>query len=422
MSEIINPSNYYGFCFRGEGRSNFVISAKSHKDGIRIVWRLSKDRKTGNISLKPKCHVVNAYLENLISHFLDEKFLIKPKLVHIKIDDAHHLAKIPSLTHNLKIDSWEDLLDIKEYPQNLSFLPPSVMLNQEIKYISALEMPDATRIPKRLPSVGPTITFEIKPKQGFYQLHPGISLPFCNNCILQIEKWQTGNFERMYDFCPLELYSGDLNRMHAAIMSLIREPHKNLRIFLDGNLIHSEETRLPVIGMNMACFPDGSAEVDTLVEALCHVLSNVLPSLLKAQKLDSIGIVRAMEIYNNLPFSIQEELLDKKNLLRRGLSILNDIDPRSLLERYLLSGIFKDVSVMVSMRRVDSVCIANSPAPQNIVSILSPSSTKNLCFAYSVRIVDLDPKTPKNLINAFQRFNDGIRMIQANGNIHKPCI
>ena len=90
------------------------------------------------------------------------------------------------MTHNLKIDSWEDLLDIKEYPQNLSFLPPSVMLNQEIKYISALEMPDATRIPKRLPSVGPTITFEIKPKQGFYQLHSGISLPFCNNCILQV--------------------------------------------------------------------------------------------------------------------------------------------------------------------------------------------------------------------------------------------
>lgn len=73
----------------------------------------------------------------------------------------------------------------------------------------------------------------------------------------------------MYDFCPLDLYSGDVDRMRSAIMSLIREPHKNLRVFIDGNLVHSDDSPLPLLGMSMAFFPDGSADVDTLVTVVC---------------------------------------------------------------------------------------------------------------------------------------------------------
>lgn len=48
-------------------------------------------------------------------------------------------------------------------------------------------MLDVTRIPHLFAFVySPTITFEIKPKQGFFQSHPGIDIPFCNNCILQV--------------------------------------------------------------------------------------------------------------------------------------------------------------------------------------------------------------------------------------------
>lgn len=55
------------------------------------------------------------------------------------------------------------------------------------QYVCALEMLDATRIPRLVPYVyGPTITIEIKPKQGFYQSHPGVDVSFCNNCILQV--------------------------------------------------------------------------------------------------------------------------------------------------------------------------------------------------------------------------------------------
>lgn len=44
----------------------------------------------------------------------------------------------------------------------------------------------------------------------------------------------------MYDFCPLELYSGSRSKMHKALDSLIHDPHRNLRIFVDGEVIHDD--------------------------------------------------------------------------------------------------------------------------------------------------------------------------------------
>lgn len=37
MFNVVDPSDYRGFCLRGEGRNNIVISAKSATDGLRFV-------------------------------------------------------------------------------------------------------------------------------------------------------------------------------------------------------------------------------------------------------------------------------------------------------------------------------------------------------------------------------------------------
>lgn len=34
--EVIDPSKYRSFCFRGEGRCNFVISAKNKQTNLRF--------------------------------------------------------------------------------------------------------------------------------------------------------------------------------------------------------------------------------------------------------------------------------------------------------------------------------------------------------------------------------------------------
>lgn len=443
---VVDPQLFRSFCFRGEGRANFVVSAKCGKSGLRIVWRLAKKRKSGTVSVKPKCHLVIAYMEKLIVPILGRQFLVKPKIVQVDVQALHHLAKIPSLPLNLKVEMFDDLCDGTKFPSSMSFFPRTV-IPDGMCYVSALQMLDATRIPKRLPPqfFGPTITVEIKPKQGFFQKHAGVHIPYCNNCILQIEKCSSDAFDQMYDYCPLDLFSGDLERMRHAINSLIAVPHRNLRIFLDGTVIHSDEIQLGTDQLSETLFHDSSVTMEQLVTAICCVLvgassedpfmmhsSSVLAKLLAAQCIDTIGIVRAHEIYANLPENDQKELLDKCLLPQKGLSFLQKNTDRALIERYLLAATMKDCSLMISLRLVDPIAFTNpntKTSGQQIVRVAGLGDTEAVrskhppvSFAFSIKIVDLDPKSPKNLINAYERFMRGVKLIERTSNLRRPCM
>uniref|UniRef100_A0A1I8BGF5 Inositol-pentakisphosphate 2-kinase n=1 Tax=Meloidogyne hapla TaxID=6305 RepID=A0A1I8BGF5_MELHA len=378
-------------------------------------------------------------MEQFIAPFLDDNYLIKAKLVNINSDELHHLAKIPSLPRNHKIEDFDEL--ISTYPTGSSRFPHK---SNCVRTILALEMPDATRIPRPISHCfGPTITLEIKPKQGFFQTHPGVDVPFCNNCILQIEKWKSANFSSMYDYCPLALYSGERSKMEFALASLIYDPHRNLRIFVDGNSIHDDSdspTNFDEKVLSELIFPGTpNANIQIFIKIITCILagvtddqttqfslqqSSVLFDLLKAQKIDNIGIVHAYELYQSLPQNIQRELQKKSNLLGRGLGFLSKIDARSLVERYLLAATMKDCSLMISIRLVDKI-------GENIVRTFGGGSGfvrvraldgQSLYFAFSVRIVDLDPKTGKNLESAYARFMAGIALIKSHPNVHRPCI
>ncbi|KAI1722735.1 inositol-pentakisphosphate 2-kinase domain-containing protein [Ditylenchus destructor] len=214
---VVDPANYRSFCFRGEGRCNFVISAKESKSNLRIVWRLAKHRKSGTMTTKPKCEIkmVSPFLRDdyLISKFIYantmalNRMLSEAKIVHIQADHLHQLAKIPSLPHNFKIERWEELKDELKYPAGV-----------------------------------------IK--------------------LFAIEKWRSAAFDTMYDFCPLDLYSGERDRMRGSIRSLIHDPHRNLRIFVDGDVVHDEDSQLNRSQLNAVLFPHAAADVDTFISVV----------------------------------------------------------------------------------------------------------------------------------------------------------
>lgn len=121
----------------------------------------------------------------------------------------------------------------------------------------------------------------------------------------------------------------------------------------------------------------------------------------------------------------QKELLDKCLLPKKGLAFLHQNTDRALVERYLLAATMKDCSLMISMRLVDPIAFAAQSVQssrQQIVRVLGASGAGYISFAYSVKIVDLDPKSPKNLLNAYSRFMDGIRLIQQTPNLRRPCV
>jgi hypothetical protein len=72
----------------------------------------------------------------------------------------------------------------------------------------------------------------------------------------------------MYDFCPLDLFSGDLHRMSQAIESLIADPHRNLRVFLDGTPVHDEESVLNRSELEPLLFPNSPVQLNLLVKAV----------------------------------------------------------------------------------------------------------------------------------------------------------
>jgi hypothetical protein len=151
-----------------------------------------------------------------------------------------------------------------------------------------------------------------------------------------------------------------------------------------------------------------------------------LATLLRAQKIDTIGIVKARQIYEQLSLDLQQQMLNKSNLLNRpNLNFLSSNDPRSLIERYFVAATMKDCSLMISFRLVQgdfTNLTAEDPSSLYLVRVRPMPDSKPVSFTFSIRVVDLDPKSPKNLLNAYQRYINGVNaLLHTSGTHHKPC-
>jgi hypothetical protein len=58
--------------------------------------------------------------------------------------------------------------------------------------------------------------------------------------------------------------------MHASLNSLLRDPHRNLRIFIDSNAVHDESSNLSPDELNRLLFPGNptSANIQTFISAV----------------------------------------------------------------------------------------------------------------------------------------------------------
>ena len=93
----------------------------------------------------------------------------------------------------------------------------------------------------------PTFCVEIKPKCGYLPISPfvaverGIKHDVCYYCMHQRLKVKEVKYSRESSYCPVDLFSGDVDRVVFALQSLVQDPQNNLRVFKDGCLIFSEE-------------------------------------------------------------------------------------------------------------------------------------------------------------------------------------
>jgi inositol-pentakisphosphate 2-kinase len=111
-----------------------------------------------------------------------------------------------------------------------------------------------------------TICIEIKAKQG-YMLEDDDSLfvKKCRYCYFQVRKQMfSRNDSRSYfvqllfsqylklendridsvsNYCPIDLFSGNAERMNRAIKGLLDNPQNNLKMFHDGKMVYNEYSK-----------------------------------------------------------------------------------------------------------------------------------------------------------------------------------
>ncbi|TEA40362.1 hypothetical protein DBR06_SOUSAS26010023 [Sousa chinensis] len=90
-----------------------------------------------------------------------------------------------------------------------------------------------------------------KPKCGFIPFSSDVTHEMkhkvCRYCMHQHLKVATGKWKQISKYCPLDLYSGNKQRMYFALKSLLQEAQNNLKIFKNGELIYGcKDARSPV--------------------------------------------------------------------------------------------------------------------------------------------------------------------------------
>lgn len=109
----------------------------------------------------------------------------------------------------------------------------------------ALCLPNLTSPTLHQPTHTPPLCIEIKPKCGFLpspkHVSKDIKTKVCRFCMHQHYKVANGKWKRRSLYCPLDLFSGNRQRMHFAIRHLIEEPQNNFKIFKGGLCIYSSK-------------------------------------------------------------------------------------------------------------------------------------------------------------------------------------
>lgn len=224
--------------YRGEGNSSIVIALKDHAKVIRLLkkdGKLMKTSKDHHVSQHPMRSI--NFIHRIMKPLSDPFLSGHTELIHLKSDLVNKLSEhvqvhrpLHRLDKTLVLDDQYALVmdDLCTLPVNLT---------------QSLNVDDLT---------GPTISIEIKPKQGFLPISRNAMKPSANdqsnmntrNCCIygstQLLKLARGRITKTSRYCPINLFSGCPIRMKGALEELIRNPQNNLRVFKDLVLAYGE--------------------------------------------------------------------------------------------------------------------------------------------------------------------------------------
>ncbi|KAG8436253.1 hypothetical protein GDO86_007378 [Hymenochirus boettgeri] len=298
--------------YHGEGNKSLVVSHSKSCVVLRFLKFLPNRNKSSD-EVYQHLHNILDFGKHIMKQFLGENFVHQGEVVKLPLDFLKRLC--------LKIQSerpesrCEKEMDVSGY---------------------AMCLPNLTRL-QTFPFLEcrPIFSIEIKPKCGFIptsaHITKDIKKKICRFCMHQHLKIAKGKWKKVSKYCPLDLFSGNKQRMHFALMNLLQESQNNLKVFKNGELIYGcKDDQDQFLDLNELAhhlksffFPtnglvSGHQCTKTVLKELIHILTTVLlcnsTDTAKAGNMNPIPVSQGRTYCRGSHFC-PELLLSSKNVM-----------------------------------------------------------------------------------------------------------
>nr|XP_058928401.1 inositol-pentakisphosphate 2-kinase isoform X3 [Kogia breviceps] len=388
MDEGKMDENEWGY--HGEGNKSLVVAHAQRCVVLRFLKFPPNRKKTSEEIFQHLQNIVD-FGKNVMKEFLGENYVHCGEVVQLPLDFVKQLC--------LKIQCER----------------PESRCDKDLDTLSgyALCLPNLARLQTyRFAEHRPILCVEIKPKCGFIPFSSDVTHEMkhkvCRYCMHQHLKVATGKWKQISKYCPLDLYSGNKQRMYFALKSLLQEAQNNLKIFKNGELIYGcKDARSPVADWSELAhhlkpffFPsNGLASGPHCTRAVIREL---------VQMLDLLDIEGLYPLYRRVERYLEEFPEQRKTLQIDGpydeafyqrLVDLSTEDDGTVafaltkVQQYRVAMTAKDCSIMIAL----SPCLQDASSDQRPIV---PSSRSR--FAFSVSVLDLDLKPYESIPHQYK--------------------
>ncbi|XP_059613515.1 inositol-pentakisphosphate 2-kinase [Phlebotomus argentipes] len=371
--------------YRAEGNANLVLAIPDLKQVLRLRKSPPKDNER---STAIEHVIMVTEYARIVSSLFSECLTIEPKLVLLRIPNYDSLNK------------W------------LNQFRPSARCDKEIRCRAGILYPDLAvlrrdLLPPAVQVTGDTFCVEIKPKQGW--IHPESTLnalfPECNSklcrfCAMQYLKLVKKTIKRVSNYCPIDLFSGDRDRMLRALRGLVETPQNNFRMWRAGQLIYGDAMDAGFRDALEETMHQGDflQNLDNFLQLLLEAIlkdytgedvpnadhqlpaGSVLQQILTAQLFarDNLSIAMEKSTDEEHSFANIDRILAKTcdNPSEDWLSSLDGV------EKYFLGATALDCSLMMTFQKV----AAGDTEEKHTIHVAGGK------FIVSMTVMDLDPK------------------------------
>uniref|UniRef100_A0A1A8M2B3 Inositol-pentakisphosphate 2-kinase n=1 Tax=Nothobranchius pienaari TaxID=704102 RepID=A0A1A8M2B3_9TELE len=212
--------------YHGEGNKSLVVSHVQLSRVLRLLKYPAEDSEnppqTAEQAFSQIQNIVD-FSSNVMCSLLGDKFVHSGEVVKLPLEFVRQLSI--KIQHHRPVWRCDKVMDIYSG--------------------CALCLPNLTSPLLHSPTRTPPLCIEIKPKCGFLptskHISKDIKTKVCRYCMHQHYKVSNGKWKRHSLYCPLDLFSGNRQRMHFAIRHLIEEPQNNFKVFKGGQCVYSSK-------------------------------------------------------------------------------------------------------------------------------------------------------------------------------------